>query len=204
MLTEFSQYSRFIFFVKILLGLASIFVFFAIFFYSSSYKVQESVTVVSKDVKIGLKYQAYKTRISGFTGDGSAFDFYAKFLDPSKKDGNIVVIGEPKGLIFFPNNEKVNFSAKFATFNIENEKLSFKGKVELKDSKGNFINTDELTADFRKKLLFGTSPVKVVTSYGSINSGGLKYFYGTDVINKHDSIVFDNGINIEVLLDDKK
>ena len=204
MLTDFVVYSRFIFFAKILLGFASVLIFVGIFFFSSSNKMQNSVTVISKDVRIGVKYQAYNARIKGFTSDGSSFDFRAKSLDPSKKDNNVVIITEPKGLILFPNKEKVNFSAEFAIFNIINKNLSFKGKVMLTDSQGNFINTEELTANFEKKRLTSSKFVNTKTSIGSINSGGLKYFYGSKVENKKRDMILDNGVNIEFFLDDKK
>ena len=100
MLTNFVVYSRFIFFAKILLGFSSVLIFIGIFFFSSSNKMQNGVTVISKDVKVGVKYQAYNARIKGFTADGSSFDFRAKSLDPSQKGSNTVVITEPKGLIF--------------------------------------------------------------------------------------------------------
>ena len=204
MLTDFVVYSRFIFFSKILLGFASVLIFIGIFFYSSSNNAQNSVTVISRDVKVGVKYQAYNARIKGFTTDGSSFDFRAKSLDPSKKDINIVIISKPKGLVLFPNKEKVNFSADFAIFNIKNKNLSFKGKVMLTDSQGNFINTEELTADFDKKRLTSSRFVNTKTSIGSINSGGLKYFYGSNTDNEKSDMILDKGVNIEFLLDDKK
>ena len=204
MLTDFVVYSRFIFFSKILLGFASVLIFIGIFFYSSSNNAQNSVTVISRDVKVGVKYQAYNARIKGFTTDGSSFDFRAKSLDPSKKDINIVIISKPKGLVLFPNKEKVNFSADFAIFNIINKNLSFKGKVMLTDSQGNFINTEELTADFEKKRLTSSRFVNTKTSMGSINSGGLKYFYGSNIENEKSDMILDKGVNIEFLLDDKK
>ena len=204
MLTDFAVYSRFIFFAKILLGFASALIFIGIFFYSSSNNVQNSVTVISRDVKVGVKYQAYNARIKGFTTDGSSFDFRAKSLDPSKKDINIVIISKPKGLVLFPNKEKVNFSADFAIFNIINKNLSFKGKVMLADSQGNFINTEELTADFEKKRLTSSRFVNTKTSMGLINSGGLKYFYGSNIESEKSDMILDKGVNIEFLLDDKK
>ena len=154
MLTDFVFYSRFIFIAKILLGCASVFIFLGIFLFSSSNKIQNSVTILSKDVKVGVKYQAYNARIKGFTTDGSSFDFRAKSLDPSKEDANIIIITEPKGLIFFPNKEKVNFSSEFAVLDIINKYISFEGNVMLTDSQGNFINTEELIADFEKKRFF--------------------------------------------------
>ena len=204
MLTDFVVYSRFIFFAKILLGFSSVLIFIGIFFFSSSNKMQNSVTVISKDVKIGVKYQAYNARIKGFTTDGSSFDFRAKSLGPSKKDSNVVIITEPKGLVLFPNKEKVNFSAKFAIFNIINKNLSFKGKVMLTDSQGNLINTEVLTADFEKKRLRSSGSVNTKTNIGSINSGGLKYFYGSEIENGNSDMILDNGINIEFFLDDRK
>ncbi len=204
MLSDFNVYSRFIFFAKILLGFFSVFIFFGIFFFSSSNKTQNNVTVISKDVKVGVKYQAYNTRIKGYTADGSSFDFRAKSLDPSKTDSNIVIITEPKGLVFFSNKEKVNFSSKFAIFNIMDKNLSFKGKVMLTDSQGNFINTEELTADFKKKRLISSRPVNTKTTLGSINSGGLKYFYGSNIENGNAGMILDKGVNLELVLDDKK
>ena len=204
MLTDFVVYSRFIFFSKILLGFASALIFIGIFFYSSSNNEQNSVTVISRDVKVGVKYQAYNARIKGFTADGSSFDFRAKSLDPSKKDINIVIISKPKGLVLFPNKEKVNFSADFAIFNIIKKNLSFKGKVMLTDSQGNFINTEELTADFEKKRLTSSKFVNTKTIMGSINSGGLKYFYGSNIENEKSDMILDKGVDIEFLLDDTK
>ena len=204
MSTDFVVYSRFIFFAKILLGFSSIFIFIGIFFFSSSNKMQNTVTVISKDVKVGVKYQAYNARIRGFTADGSSFDFRAKSLDPSKKVSNVVIITEPEGLVLFPNKEKVKFSAKLAIFNIINKNLSFKGKVMLTDSLGNYINTEELTADFQKKRLTSSTPVNTKTIIGSINSGGLKYFYGSSIQNGNSDMVLDNGVNMEFFLDEKK
>lgn len=204
MLTNFVVYSRFIFFAKILLGFSSVLIFIGIFFFSSSNKMQNSVTVISEDVKIGVKYQAYNARIKGFTKDGSSFDFRAKSLDPSKKDINVVIITQPKGLVLFPNKEKVNFSAKLAVFNIIDKNLSFKGDVVLTDSQGNLINTEELTADFEKKRLTSSRSVKTKTNIGSINSGGMKYFYGSKIENGNSDMILDNGINIEFFFDDRK
>ena len=204
MLTDFVIYSRFIFFAKILLGFASVLIFIGIFFYSSSNNAQNNVTVISRDVKVGVKYQAYNARIKGFTADGSSFDFRAKSLDPGKKDTNTIIITKPKGLVLFPNKEKVKFSAELAIFNLLNKNLSFKGKVMLTDSQGNFINTEELTANFEKKRLTSSKFVNTKTSIGSINSGGLKYFYGSKVENEKRDMILDNGVNIEFFLDDKK
>jgi Protein of unknown function (DUF1239). len=204
MLADYGLYSRFIFFAKIFLGVSSIVIFIGIFFLSSSNKIQNSVTVLSKDVKVGVKYQAYNARIKGFTADGSSFDFRAKSLDPSKKESNTVVITEPKGLIFFPNKEKVNFSSEFAVIDIINKNISFEGKVMLADSQGNFINTEELIADFEKKRIISSSAVNTKTSLGLINSGGLKYFYGSNIENNNGTMILDNGINIELVLDEKK
>tara|TARA_X000001036_G_scaffold48637_1_gene38860 strand:+ start:71 stop:685 length:615 start_codon:yes stop_codon:yes gene_type:complete len=204
MLTDFVVYSRFIFFAKILLGFSSVLIFIGIFFFSSSKKMQNSVTVISKDVKIGVKYQGYNARIKGFTTDGSSFDFHAKSLDPSKKDINEVIITEPKGQVLFSNKEKVNFSAKFAIFNIINKNISFKGTVMLTDSQGNLINTEELTADFEKKRLISPGSVNTKTNMGSINSGGLKYFYGSEIEDGNSDMILDKGINMEFFLDEKK
>ncbi len=204
MSADFGLYSRFIFFAKILLGVSSIVIFIGIFFLSSSNKAQNSVTVISKDVKVGVKYQAYNARIKGFTADGSSFDFRAKSLDPSQKGSNTVVITEPKGLIFFPNKEKVNFSSEFAVLDIINKYISFEGNVMLSDSQGNFINTEELIADFEKKRLISSSSVNTKTNLGLINSGGFKYFYGSNIENENETMILDNGINIELILDEKK
>mgnify|MGYP001306394525 CR=1 FL=1 len=203
MITDFSLYSRFIFFAKILLGFSSVVIFIGIFFLSFSNNAQNSVTVLSKDVKVGVKYQVYNARIKGFTADGSSFDFRAKALDPSQREGNTVVITEPKGLIYFPNKEKVHFSSEFAVLNTINKKISFEGKVILSDSQGNFINTEGLIADFEKKRLISSSSVNTKTSLGFINSGGLKYFYGSNSENGNGTIILDNGINLEIVLDEK-
>jgi LPS export ABC transporter protein LptC len=202
MLSDFGRYSRFILFLKTALGLASSIIFITLIFYSSNNRTTSSVENVSKDVKIGLKYQAYKTRIKGFTKDGSEFDFYAKSLDPSKKDPNTVFITEPKGLIYFPDKEKVNFSSEIAVLSVQKERLVFQGQLKLSDSNGNFFETDRLTADFKEKFLIASSQIKTITSFGSINSGGLKYFYGSKTDVENDNIAFINGVNFEFFVND--
>ena len=67
--------------------------------------------VVTKDVRIGLKYQARETHIIGNTSDGSTFDLHAKALNPSHQNDKTIILSQPLGEIFLSSNQKFNFSS---------------------------------------------------------------------------------------------
>ena len=91
MITDATQYSRLVFWLKLMLGLSAGLLFFVTFLFSYSKKIQVPFSVVTKDVRIGLKYQARETHITGNTSDGGSFDFHAKALNPSHQNDKTVI-----------------------------------------------------------------------------------------------------------------
>ena len=84
MVTDATKYTRLVFWLKLTLGFSAGLLFLVIFAFSYSKKVDPSFKVVTKDVRIGLKYQARDTHITGNTSDGGSFDFHSKRPLPSK------------------------------------------------------------------------------------------------------------------------
>ena len=64
------KYTRLVFWLKFTLGLSAGLIFLVIFVFSYSKKLDPSFKVVTKDVRIGLKYQARDTHITGNISDG--------------------------------------------------------------------------------------------------------------------------------------
>ena len=91
--------------------------FLVIFVFSYSKKVDPSFKVVTKDVRIGLKYQARDTHITGNTSDGGTFDFHAKALNPSHQNDKTVILSKPLGEISFSSEQRFNFSSDFDSTN---------------------------------------------------------------------------------------
>ena len=58
MTTDATKYTRLVFWLKLTLGFSAGFLFLVILVFSYSKKVEPSFKVVTKDVRIGLKYQA--------------------------------------------------------------------------------------------------------------------------------------------------
>ena len=101
MITNPIQYSKMVFWLKLTLGLSAGFLFLVIFVFSYSKKVESSFKVITKDVRIGLKYQARDAHIIGNTSDGGTFDFHAKALNPSHQNEKTVILSNPLGKISF-------------------------------------------------------------------------------------------------------
>ncbi len=198
MITDATKYSRLVFWLKLLLGLSAGLLFLVTFLFSYSKKVQAPFSVVTKDVRIGLKYQARETHITGNTSDGGSFDFHAKALNPSHQNDKTVILSKPLGEISFSSDQKFNFSSDFASLNLDAKNILFNGNLLLKDSWGTLIKTEELIADFEKKLLIGPKRITVESELGSLASGQMKYYYNSDL---DEEIFFTDGVTVEIFVD---
>ena len=198
MITDTTQYTRIVFWLKLMLGLSASFLFLVIFQFSYSKKVDTPFSVVTKDVRIGLKYQARETHITGNTYDGGTFDFHAKALNPSHKNDKTVILSKPLGEISFSSKQKFNFSSDFASLNLDEKNILFNGNLALKNSWGTLIKTEELFADFEKKLLIGPKKITVKSEFGSLSSGQMEYFYSSEL---GEEIFFTNGVTVEIFVD---
>ena len=117
MVTNATQYTRLVFWLKLMLGSSAILLFFVIFVFSYYRDVDTSFEVITKDVRIGLKFQARDTHIIGNTSNGGTFDFHAKALNPSHQNDKTVILSKPLGKISFSSDQTLDFSSDFASFN---------------------------------------------------------------------------------------
>ena len=198
MVNDATKYTRMVFWLKIMIGLSAGLLFLMIFVLSYSKKVDPSFSVVTNDVRIGLKYQARDTHITGNTSDGGSFDFHAKALNPSHQNDKTVILSQPLGKISFSSDHEFNFSSDFASLNLDDQNILFNGNLLLKNSWGTLIKTEELIADFEKKILIGPKTIAAETKFGSLASGGMEYFYSSDL---DEEIFFINGVKIEIFVD---
>ena len=198
MITDTTQYTRIVFWLKLMLGLSASFLFLVIFQFSYSKKVDTPFSVVTKDVRIGLKYQARETHITGNTYDGGTFDFHAKALNPSHQNDKTVILSKPLGEISFSSEQKFNFSSDFASLNLDEKNIFFNGNLSLENSWGTLIRTEELIADFKRKLLIGPKKILADTEFGSLASGKMEYHYNSDV---GEEIFFTDGVKVEIYVD---
>ena len=198
MVNDATKYTRMVFWLKFMIGLSACLLFLMIFVLSYSKKVDPSFSVVTNDVRIGLKYQARDTHITGNTSDGGSFDFHAKALNPSHQNDKTVILSQPLGKISFSSDHEFNFSSDFASLNLDDQNILFNGNLLLKNSWGTLIKTEELIADFEKKLLIGPKTIAAETKFGSLASGGMEYFYSSDL---DEEIFFINGVKIEIFVD---
>ena len=198
MVNDATKYTRMVFWLKFMIGLSAGLLFLMIFVLSYSKKVDPSFSVVTNDVRIGLKYQARDTHITGNTSDGGSFDFHAKALNPSHQNDKTVILSQPLGKISFSSDHEFNFSSDFASLNLDDQNILFNGNLLLKNSWGTLIKTEELIADFEKKLLIGPKTIAAETKFGSLASGGMEYFYSSDL---DEEIFFTNGVKIEIFVD---
>ena len=198
MVNDATKYTRMVFWLKFMIGLSAGLLFLMIFVLSYSKKVDPSFSVVTNDVRIGLKYQARDTHITGNTSDGGSFDFHAKALNPSHQNDKTVILSQPLGKISFSSDHEFNFSSDFASLNLDDKNILFNGNLLLKNSWGTLIKTEELIADFEKKILIGPKTIAAETKFGSLASGGMEYFYSSDL---DEEIFFINGVKIEIFVD---
>ena len=198
MATDATKYTRLVFLLKLTLGFSAGLLFLVIFVFSYSKKVDPSFKVVTKDVRIGLKYQARDTHITGNTSDGGTFDFHAKALNPSHQNDRTVILSKPLGEISFDSEQRFNFSSDFASLNLDKKNIFFNGNLSLENSWGTLIKTEELTADLKRKILIGPKKIWADTEFGSLASGKMEYHYNSDV---GEEIFFTGGVKVEIYVD---
>ena len=198
MITNATQYTRLVFWLKLMLGLSAILLFFVIFVFSYYKQEDTSFKVITKDVRIGLKFQARDTHITGNTSDGSTFDFHAKALNPSHQNDKTVILSNPLGKIAFSSEQTFDFSSDFASFNLDKKNIFFNGNLIIKNSWGTIIKTEELIADFERKLLVGPKKTLVETEIGYLISGGMEISYGSNI---EENIFLKNGVELEIYVE---
>ncbi len=198
MITNATQYTRLVFWLKLMLGLSAILLFFVIFVFSYYKEEDTSFKVITKDVRIGLKFQARDTHITGNTSDGSTFDFHAKALNPSHQNDKTVILSNPLGKIAFSSEQTFDFSSDFASFNLDKKNIFFNGNLIIKSSRGTIIKTEELIADFERKLLVGPKKTLVETEIGYLVSGGMEISYGSNI---EENIFLKNGVELEIYVE---
>ena len=198
MVTNATQYTRLIFWLKLTLGLSAGFLFFVIFVFSYYKDVDTSFKVITKDVRIGLKFQARDAHIIGNTSDGGTFDFHAKALNPSHQNEKTVILSKPLGKISFSSEQSFDFSSDFASLNLDEKNIFFNGNLILKSSRGTVIKTEELIADFERKLLVGPKKISVESEIGYLVSGGIEISYSSDI---DENIFLTNGVKLEIYVD---
>ena len=198
MVTNATQYTRLVFWLKLMLGLSAILLFFVIFVFSYYKEEDTSFKVITKDVRIGLKFQARDTHIIGNTSDGGTFDFHAKALNPSHQNDKTVILSKPLGKIAFSSEQTFDFSSDFASFNLDKKNIFFNGNLIIKNSRGTIIKTEELIADFERKLLVGPKKTLVETEIGYLVSGGMEISYSSDI---EENIFLKNGVELEIYVE---
>ena len=198
MVTNATQYTRLVFWLKLMLGLSAILLFFVIFGFSYYRDEDTSFKVITKDVRIGLKFQARDTHIIGNTSDGGTFDFHAKALNPSHQNDKTVILSKPLGKIAFSSEQTFDFSSDFASFNLDKKNIFFNGNLIIKNSRGTIIKTEELIADFERKLLVGPKKTLVETEIGYLVSGGMEISYSSDI---EENIFLNNGVELEIYVE---
>ena len=198
MVTNAIQYTRLIFWLKLMLGLSAVFLFLVILIFSYYKDVDTSFKVITKDVRIGLKFQARDAHIIGNTSDGGTFDVHAKALNPSHQNDKTVILSKPLGKISFSSEQSFDFSSDFASLNLDKKNIFFNGNLIIKNSRGTIIKTEELIADFERKLLVGPKKTLVETEIGFLVSGGMEISYSTDI---DENIFLKNGVRFEIYVD---
>ena len=198
MVTNATQYTRLVFWLKLMLGLSAILLFFMIFVFSYYKEEDTSFKVITKDVRIGLKFQARDTHIIGNTSDGGTFDFHAKALNPSHQNDKTVILSKPLGKIAFSSEQTFDFSSDFASFNLDKKNIFFNGNLIIKNSRGTIIKTEELIADFERKLLVGPKKTLVETEIGYLVSGGMEISYSSDI---EEDIFLKIGVDLEIYVE---
>ena len=198
MITKATQYTRLVFWLKLMLGLSAALLFFVIFVFSYYGDVDTSFKVITKDVRIGLKFQARDTHIIGNTSDGGTFDFHAKALNPSHQNDKTVILSKPLGKISFSSEQTFDFSSDFASFNLDEKNILFNGNLIIKNSRGTIIKTEELIADFERNLLVGPKKTLVETEIGHLVGGGMEISYGADI---EENIFLKNGVELEIYIE---
>ena len=198
MVTNATQYTRLVLWLKIILGLSAILLFLVIFIFSYYRDVNNSFKVITEDVRIGLKFQARDAHIIGNTSDGSTFDFHARAINPSHQNDKTVILSRPLGKISFSSEQTFDFSSDFASFNLDKKNIFFNGSLIIKNSRGIVIKTEELVADFERKLLVGPKKTLVETEIGYLVSGGMEISFSSHI---DENIFLTNGVILEIYVE---
>jgi len=149
MVTADNAYSRFVFWLKVLLPLAALAILSTLFLVSETLDPNKAIPYAEVDVDKLIREQGItKPAFGGVTESGVRISMSASSVRPDKTDQQRFIGEELVALVELPRGTRINVASPTGVINSETREAILDGGARLVTSQGYTIDTERLTTRY--------------------------------------------------------
>lgn len=196
-------YSRFIYYVKIILPLIAIALLSTVFLFTKERTLEGGLTFSKADLlslKTGMRLS--KPRFSGSNAQGDVYDFSAQLVLPDAPNPSMLEAVGLSGEIRFIQGEKLLLNAGKAEYRVNTQALRLLDGISIAFSNGFHAKSEELLAELEIGRLTTKGAVIASSPMGNIEAGSLRVEQELQNGEEKRMIWFENGVKLVFNLQD--
>lgn len=187
-------YSRFIYYVKIILPLIAIGLLATVFLFTTPRTLEGGLTFSKADLlTLQGGMQIDKPRFSGSNTAGDIYDFSAELVQPDAPKPSLLDVSGLSGEIRFIKGGKLLLGADKAEYRIAEQELRMLENVMVLFSEGFYAKTTGLLAELRSGRLISDGFISASAPMGEIEAGLLRIEQDSQ---ENRMIWFENGVKL--------
>ncbi|MGI9389498.1 MAG: LPS export ABC transporter periplasmic protein LptC [Boseongicola sp.] len=172
MITADNAYSRFIFWMKVLLPLAALAILSTLFLVSETLDPEKAIPYADVDVrKLVLELGITEPAFSGVTSSGARISMAASSVRPTEKSQQRFVGEELVAHVELPNGTRIDIASPNGVIDSVKREAILEGGARLVTSQGYTIETERLISRYDVVMIEAAGAVMATGPGGQINAG---------------------------------
>ena len=190
-----NAYSRFVYWMKVLLPLTALAILSTLFFVAESLDPDRAIPFADVDVEQILQDQGISNpRFGGVTADGSEVSLWASAIRPEPDSRSRLIGSGLSARIVMPGEARFDVSSPEGVVDVSERTISLTEGVFLTSSLGYSISTDTIVANYRELRLDALGEVSATGPGGEIVAGRMSL--GQDAAEGGYVLVFTDGVRL--------
>ncbi|MEO0692200.1 MAG: hypothetical protein AAFY90_04910 [Pseudomonadota bacterium] len=188
-------YSRFVFWLKVLLPLIALGILSTLFFLARAPDADREIPYATSPggVPITPNDLIADPSFVGVSPDGAALSFRASTVTPRDAALSALVARDLRSRIETVDGRSVDTVSEAGVIDLEAQLAEFEGVVELRTSDGFAIGARDITARLDRVDIKTDNPIQAVTPLGSLNAGSMQVTAGEE---GRYVLVFNGGVEL--------
>lgn len=186
-------YSTFVFWVKVILPIAAMFLLSTLFLFSGQVDVTKSIPYTKMNVDEIIRNQRISAPyFSSVTENGTKIRLSAAFATPDTDVPDKLLLDTLNAQLDLPTRNHIDLSANSGVIQSSTQSASLFGNVQLTDSHGNSLTTEGLILNLDSAQATSLGEITAEGPIGIIQAGGFKLHK----VGEGHQLVLLNGVTV--------
>ncbi len=195
------HYTRFVYFLKIILPLIAIGLLATVFLFTKERTLEGGLEFSKADfVALESGMRVTKPRFSGSNARGDIYNFSAELLLPDAPAPTKLLASGLSGEIRLFDGLKIEIAAKDAEIDLQTRSIKLLGGTDLTFSNGLRARSVKIFADLDAGSLTSDGPIRATSPMGTIEAGNLRITTVRTGEEENRMIWFENGVTLTFTL----